>query len=155
MTVEQVRCFYEGKKNYPCPLTEELIKAGYQQKRGGYIHFAYTTGQIVDYTQAEPNQWWHLIESWCNRSKPNHKFSRRIRCGELYFWMAEVSGEFSNYELNRIKDKALSIAKSNTPDNKLPWRTVESNDYIRSICYDRIVKRVEEYCNKENDNLAK
>ena len=120
MTVEQVKMFYENKKDTPCDLTKELIKSGYQQGRGGYISFAYQSGKIVDYTKAEPNQWWHLIESWCNRSTPKHVFRRSIRCGELYFWMAEVSGAFTKEELKNLKEEALSIAKANTSNNKLP-----------------------------------
>lgn len=40
MTTEQLRKFYE-RKTGPCPLTEKLIKAGYQQERDGYIKYAY------------------------------------------------------------------------------------------------------------------
>ena len=147
MTVEQVKKFYEDKKCDNCELTDKLIKSGYQQKCGGYIKFAKEKGIPVDYTAASPSQGWHLIESWCNRSKPNHTFSRRIRCGELYFWMAEVSGAFTREELESLKEKAIKIAKANTPDGKLPLKTAKSNIEIRNYCFDRIVEAVEQHCN--------
>lgn len=37
MTTKQLIDFYKGKRDMLCPLTEELIKTGYQQERGGYI----------------------------------------------------------------------------------------------------------------------
>ena len=40
MNIRQVKEFFEDKKNTPCPLTERLIKAGYQQTSGGYINLA-------------------------------------------------------------------------------------------------------------------
>lgn len=153
MNVEQIRKFYEGKKNMPCPLTRELIKSGYQQSKkdkDGYIRYAkeYSDNHPdniieVDYKKASPDQWWHLIRSWCDRRGPKISFTRSIRCGELYFWMAEVSGVFTVEELKKLKERALAIAKSNTKDGKMPLRTVESNVVIRDYCFDRIKEAVE------------
>lgn len=53
MDIRQVKEFFKDKKNTPCPLTERLIKAGYQQTGGGYIDLAKKRGLVVDYTKAE------------------------------------------------------------------------------------------------------
>ena len=37
MTIEQVIRLFVDKEETPCPLTERLIGAGFQQKDGGYI----------------------------------------------------------------------------------------------------------------------
>ena len=37
MYIHQVEQFFKDKENVPCPLTERLIKAGYQQTGDGYI----------------------------------------------------------------------------------------------------------------------
>jgi len=152
MNAKQIRDYYEDKKEYKCPLTEYLIKSGYQQRKGDYIAYAaeYSAAHPedvieVDYTKASPNQWWHLIKSWCDRSNPKLTFRRSIRCGELYFWMAEVSGVFQEDELRELADQALRVARENTSDGKMPLRTVESNLIIRDYCFDRIKIAVENY----------
>ncbi len=37
MTIQQVKDYFIDKRQVPCPLTERLVKAGYQQRSGGYI----------------------------------------------------------------------------------------------------------------------
>ena len=37
MNNQQVQNFFYDKKDTPCPITESLIKSGYQQEREGYI----------------------------------------------------------------------------------------------------------------------
>lgn len=143
MTAEQIRKFYENKKDTPCPLTEKLIKSGYQQRSGGYISYAKECGIEVDYKKASPSQWWHLIKSWCDRSEPTDKFTRSIRCGELIFWMAEVSGEFSEMELKKYAIKALLEAEDYTKDGKMPLRTATGNLIIRDYFFKRIKNAVE------------
>ncbi len=155
MNAGQIRKFYEGKKEVSCPKTEELIKAGYQQRSGGYIKYAVEYSKKhpedkieVDYKIASPNQWWHLIKSWCDRRKPELTFSKSIRCGELYFWMAEVSGVFKEEELENLKNNALELATKNTTDGKMPLNTAESNVMIRDFCFERINAAVEDYCKR-------
>ena len=57
MNVRQVKKIFKDKKDTPCPLTERLIKAGYQQTGGGYINLAKKRGLTVDYTKAGPTQY--------------------------------------------------------------------------------------------------
>ena len=40
MNNQQVQNFFYDKKDTPCPITESLIKSGYQQEREGYIAYA-------------------------------------------------------------------------------------------------------------------
>lgn len=79
MNTAQVRSYYEKRENDDCPLTKKLIKAGYQQsKYEGYMNFAKKQGVEVDYRKGEPNQWWHLIKSYCDRSKPSLSLIYRL-----------------------------------------------------------------------------
>ena len=54
MTIQQVREFFLDKKLMPCPLTEELVFAGYQQVSGGYIDRAKKSGIKVNYKDNAP-----------------------------------------------------------------------------------------------------
>lgn len=91
MTIEQVYNFFKDKEDAPCPITERLVGAGYQQKDGGYIKRAKKEGLEIDYTKNRPSQYWHLM-TFCQIRPPQEKFSKTIQCGELIFWMAEASG---------------------------------------------------------------
>ena len=77
MTIEQVINFFKDKEDIPCPLTERLVGAGYQQKAGGYIKRAKTEGQVVDYTKNSPSQYWHLMTFAYSRPLLE-KFTRNI-----------------------------------------------------------------------------
>ena len=59
MKVAQVKKYYSGKENAPCPLTDKLIAAGYRQVGGGYIDRARKMGIV------SPSQYWHLM-SYCD-----------------------------------------------------------------------------------------
>jgi len=61
MTIQQVKEFFSYFEQAPYPLTEELVKAGYQQVSGGYIDRAKREGIIVDYKINAPSQYWHLM----------------------------------------------------------------------------------------------
>lgn len=49
-TINDIKEYFLSKDNTPCPLTEKLVKAGYQQRNGGYIERAIREGVEVDYT---------------------------------------------------------------------------------------------------------
>ena len=57
MNNQQVQNFYYDKKDTPYPITESLIKSGYQQEREGYIAYAKEHGIEVNYLEAKPTQW--------------------------------------------------------------------------------------------------
>ncbi len=128
MNNRQVRMFYEGKDNVPCPLTEELMAAGFKQKSGGYIQYAKECN--ID----NPTQYWHLIESWSKRSPEDAPFTRTIQCGELIFWMAEVSQAVEYDELVDLKNLII---------NKYIHKRAEGNRKIQEVCFEKIANLVE------------
>lgn len=98
----QIKSFFHDKENIPSPITMRLLKAGYRQKTGGYVSYAKQLGI------ENPSQYWHLIESWCNRSRDNAPFNRTIQCGELIVWMAEVSNAVDDALLNELVNLIIS-----------------------------------------------
>jgi hypothetical protein len=136
MTIQQVEELFIDKKQCPCPLTEMLVKSGYQQKSGGYIDRARKEGLLVDYTQYSPTQYWHLM-SYCKSRKANMSFSRHVVCGELIFWMAEVSNSVPLIKLEMLAKRIAASAdytKRGTPVfNRKRW-----NKEIQQLCFDGI-----------------
>lgn len=130
MNNKQVIEFFKNKEieEANCPLTDELIKGGYKQKSKGYIDYAKEKGV------KNPTQYWHLIESWSNRSGENEEFNKNIQCGELIFWMAEVSKVVEYQDLKDLKDEILEKYIENRRDG---------NKKIQEVCFDKIVKKVE------------
>lgn len=143
MNIRQVKEFFEDKENALCPLTERLIKAGYQQTGGGYIDLAKKRKITVDYTKAEPTQYWHLTEEYIPSVPEDKIFSKSIVCGELIFWMAEVSKAVPEEKLEELLEQIVADGdKSVTPPkyNRIKW-----NKEIQNLCFDAIVKNVEKY----------
>lgn len=104
-------------KNEHYPISDEFIKK-YQQKPTGdsYIDFAHDTGHTVSAEQYEPNQKWHLFESYISwKFKKNRKNVGQFRCPELLLWMAEAAGiddeivteakEAAASEIDRIREE--------------------------------------------------
>lgn len=147
MTVEQLICVYKDKKEAKCDLTERLIKAGYQQESDGYIRYAKEIGVEVDYTKAQPSQWWHLIESYCNRSDSKKEFGKDIKCGELIFWMAEVLHCVSERELESLVNEIIQSSIQNKSKSSKPkYNRIVWNNRIQELCFDRIADKVESLC---------
>lgn len=141
MNIRQVEEFFKDKNNTPCPLTERLIKAGYQQTGGGYIDLAKKRGLTVDYTKAEPTQYWHLTEEYIPSVPEDKVFSRSIVCGELIFWMAEVSKAVPEEKLEELLERIIADGdKRVTPPkyNRIKW-----NKEIQNLCFDVIGAIVE------------
>lgn len=142
MNTKQLYDFFCDKKETPCPYTDELIKRGYQQDSDGYIQRAIEEGLEVDYRKALPSQWWHLIKSYCKNTSDDKEFPRSIRCGELYFWMAEVSGVLDEDQLKDLTERAINVCPIvNRRNNKLPpLKTADGNIIIRDECYSKLKK---------------
>lgn len=147
MNIEQVRKAYQDKEKKECPITERLVKAGYQQEKDGYIKYAYQQGVEVDYRKAQPTQWWHLIKSYCKRTEPEKVFGRSITCGELIFWMAEVLECVMPSELNdladRITESAVPKRRRDKSKPQVKYDRRKWNKEIHDKCFDAIVKSVE------------
>lgn len=127
MINRQVRQFYIDKEDADHSITDRLIRGGYKQTAGGYILNAKRAG-IKD-----PSQYWHLLSSWSAQSDDEAPFNKSIQCGELIFWMAEVSGAVSKDKLNELCDQVIS---GDVTDRRY-WNRV-----IQSVCFDSIVETV-------------
>jgi len=142
MNIRQVKEFFKNKKDVPYPLTERLIKAGYQQTSGGYIDLAKKRGLTVDYTKAEPTQYWHLVEEYAPSIPENRAFSKSIVCGELIFWMAEVSKAVPKDKLEELLERIIADGdKSTTPPK---YDRVKWNKEIQKVCFDAIANNIVE-----------
>lgn len=130
MNNKQVRKYFIDKDNVACPLTEELIRNGYVQKAKGYIQYARSCGV------KDPTQYWHLIYSWSDRSQKDAPFNKRIQCGELIFWMAEVSQAVDTDTLEDLKTTIV---------NDYLFNRRKGNRKIKEVCFDNIVRLVERY----------
>ena len=126
MKVREVKESFKDKENVSCPLTDKLISAGYRQKSGGYIDIA-KKKEIKN-----PSQYWHLM-NYCDMVDGEKTFGKNVVCGELIFWMAEVSGAVGKDELMKLVSE---ITKGDVNDRK-KW-----NGVIRDVCFDRIKKQL-------------
>lgn len=136
MTINQVKEFFIDKEHAPCPLTEKLVKAGYQQVSGGYIDRARKEGVLVDYKKNSPSQYWHLM-TYCDCCDGKKTFSKSIVCGELLFWMAEASGAVDDFMLETLAARIIysaDLSKCKTPafDRKY-W-----NNQIQQTCFNNL-----------------
>ena len=147
MTTEQIIKAYKDKENTPCPITNKLVMAGYQQENDGYIEYAAKCGIEIDYTKALPTQYWHLLKSYCDRTPLEKTFGKNIVCGELILWMAEVLECVEENELNELVNE---IIKSATPSPKkdktkpqVKYERTPCNKKIQDLCFDKIKEKVE------------
>ncbi len=141
MNICQVKQFFSNKKETPCPLTERLIKAGYQQTSGGYIDLAKKRGITVDHMKAEPTQYWHLVEEYIPSVPEDKVFSKSIVCGELIFWMAEVSKAVPEEKLEKLLGRIIADGDKGAIPPK--YDRIKWNKEIQNLCFDAIVNIVE------------
>ena len=109
--------YFKARMDAPCPKTDALIKAGFQKPGSGYIDYAKSLGLEVDYRKALPNQGWHMVKSYLERTEPDKARIASVSCGELWFWAAEVSGALSEKELDGLAEEVLALdcrRKANT-----------------------------------------
>ena len=132
MNIRQVEKFFKDKKGAPCPLTEWLIRASYQQTGGRYINLAKKRGLTVDYTKAEPTQYWYLIEEYCPSVDKDESFDKSIVCGELIFWMAEVSKAVPDDKLKELLERIIADGNGATPPK---YDRVKWNKAIQNLCF--------------------
>lgn len=156
MTIEQLSIILDKLKKKECPLTDELVKSGFQQKvaNDGYTKNARnSTPEIeVDFTRALPTQEWHFKESfYANTDDTNQEFVNKYSCGEFLFWLAEKldvcpkdSIKYSN--LRNLLDEVKETMKFKNdvihPDNLL--NKSDGNQLIREQCWNGIESRLNE-----------
>ena len=138
MTIGEVKAFFQDKEHKPCPLTEQLVKAGYQQVSGGYIDTAKWRGVKVNYKENSPSQFWHLM-TYCDRRRADMPFTKSIVCGELIFWMAEVSGAVDPVDLKRLASQIIESADLSRGSRPVYDRK-KWNREIQKVCFDKIAE---------------
>ena len=126
MNIHQIKTYFKDKENTPCPLTDKLINSGYQQTNGGYIKIAKDQGI------KNPTQYWHLM-NYCNLKNPNDHFTKSVVCGELIFWMAEVSNAVPKKELELL----LNEITSGDIKNRKKW-----NKKIQEVCFNKLISSI-------------
>ena len=137
MRMEAVYKIFKNKNNSEAPLTIELMKDNFIQKD--------KTGYRINQPEKIPNQHTHLM-NYCKKSLEEGvvDFNRRIQCGELIFWMAEVSQALSKDELLDLQQDILKNYKKETCSNgKIVYDRKGANKHILENCYDRIKEVVE------------
>ena len=136
MALPEVESYFGDKENAACPLTNELIQSGYKQKRDGYVTYLRNKGWTDEKIYHQYN---HLIYSWVEQSKSDGKtttFGKTIVCGELLFWMAEVSHAVAEQELKELKDRVLAEFHAKKATRR------KLNKEIQRVCFARTVYTV-------------
>lgn len=140
MTIKQVKSIYSSHEYTPCPLTEKLVAAGYQQARGGYIDKAKSLSMEVDYLSNKPSQYWHLM-SYCDTKKEGDSFTKGVVCGELIFWMAEVLDCVLKEQLENLVNKIVS-SRVLAPNDRYIYDRKRWNKEIQKLCFDSITDAI-------------
>lgn len=132
MRMEAVYKFFKNKNNAEAPLTIELLQNNFIQEKG--------TGYRIDQPEKIPSQYTHLI-NYCKRKLEEGAvdFDRRVKCGELIFWMAEVSQALSKDELLDLQQDILkNYKKRDSFKGTVIYNRKGANPVIHEKCYDRI-----------------
>lgn len=140
MTIKQVKSTYISREHTPCPLTEKLVAAGYQQTRGGYIAKAKGLSMEVDCLSNKPSQFWHLM-SYCETKKEEDRFTKSVVCGELVFWMAEVLDCVPKDMLENLVDEIVS-SRIPASNGRYIYDRKHWNKEIQKICFDSIMGKL-------------
>lgn len=135
-----IKFFFDKKEHYP--ISDEFIEK-YQQKDDGnkysYITYAHNTGHVVDSKLHEPNQKWHLYESYfiCKliEKEGDLDFTMRgFKRPELLLWLAEaaeVEERFVREAATYASEKIDSIRREN-PDGAYSSEAVKyMNDMFK------------------------
>lgn len=132
--------------------TTKFIKR-YQQLNSGngtYLHEAISQGKMIYKCEGEPNQRWHLLNSWYQYKK--EKISEKqitdwcgLQCPELLLWIAEVAGQKEN-----VKEVVEEILNNNIyKENDREARRGMVRYIKKEIKWTEIVNYIEE-CKEKN-----
>lgn len=140
MTIKQIKSTYSSHELTPCPLTEKLVRSGYQQAHGGYIDKAKSLVMEVDYQKNKPSQYWHLM-SYCGTKRDKGYFTKSIVCGELIFWMAEVLNCVPKEQLENLVNEIVS-SRVPASNGRYIYDRKHWNKEIQKLCFDSIANLV-------------
>lgn len=117
MTHREVIEFYKNKDTH-YELSDAFVKK-YQQPSEQYIQYASSLGREVDKSLAEPNQQWHLLESYYGQKTLDLDAKAcfwdlrwqkgGFKCPELLLWMAEAAG----CNITKAKQEAEKLCDNN------------------------------------------
>jgi len=133
MTLNEFCDFFKDKKEH-YQQSDNFVKKGYGQVSGGYIDCAKCKKIEVDSTNAEPNQKWHLLESYYREENGRSDAKRcygYLLCPELLLWIAEAAG----FDITDVAQEAMQIIddRSKAARNKagrkikekITWKNLE------------------------------
>ena len=130
--IDLIKFYCEKNEHYP--ISDEFMKK-YQQKSGGYIKFAHKTGHTVSAEQCEPNQKWHLFESYISRTFEDEGENvvvhiGKLKCPELLLWMAEAAGidEEIVTEAKEVAASEIDRIREEKPDGSYSAKAVDKMD---------------------------
>lgn len=136
MTLDEFCYFFVDKKTYYSE-SKCFVIDGYGQKAGGYIKYAKEKKVEINKEKAEPNQKWHLLESYY--AKPNGEKSARrcysyLLCPELLLWIAEAAG----FDIKEVAKEARQII-----DSGEKWARNKAGRQIRKkITWEMLEERI-------------
>lgn len=110
MTLDEFCDFFKNKKTH-YQKSDDFVIQGYGQKSGGYIECAEFKEIEIDSEKAEPNQKWHLLESYyrkANGKKDAKRCYGYLLCPELLLWIAEAAG----FDIAEVSKEAIQIIDS-------------------------------------------
>lgn len=138
MTLDEFCGFFKDKQAH-YPESDSFVRDGYGQKAGGYINTAKYREIKIDSESAEPNQKWHLLDSYYKRTD-GHKAAKRcysyLLCPELLLWIGESAG----FDIKEVANEARQII-----DNGEKWSRNKAGRKIREkITWDMLEKKITE-----------
>ena len=77
--------------------------------------------------------------TYCDSCHPDKPFSRSIVCGELIFWMAEVSGSVEKGGLEALVNQIIESADHSKGERPV-YDRIKWNKEIQKLCFDKIVE---------------
>ena len=140
MTLQELIEFY-NVKNEHYNVSDDFMKAGYRQEKGGYIEKAKGQNLDVDFNKAKPDQKWHFICSYgcdhsTNKTIPASTAYNSFSCPELKMWMAEAAGvkEEIVKEVSEITKSIMECYRKNRPFDEPNHKKIERFLEDHKIC---------------------
>jgi len=150
---DMIMFFYNKDEHYP--ISDKFIEQ-YQQLSGGYLDYALKTGHCINRSLHEPNQKWHLLESWFLQTVAEKEETslekintKGFKCPELLLWMAEAAGVEEEY-INKASDYAaekIDEIRREDPKSKYSAKSVsylnnKMKENYNQTFWDMIVEKV-------------
>ncbi len=155
---ELIMFYYDKAEHYP--ISDRFIEK-YQQRKNGYLDFAKKTGHLISANCHEPNQKWHLFESWFLQTVEEKKTDdlkeikcEGFKCPELLLWMAEAA-EVKNeliIEAESYAKEKIDEVRNNNPEaayssEAVKYMNKKFNEKYNETLWSMIIGRIKETIN--------